>query len=268
MTMTPLSTFRDDFAAAVLAPQGEAASTWLAQPAFAVYRNTVMKACLDALEANYPSVARLTGREWFRAAAACFVREGKLPLDGVLLDYGASFADFLRAFAPAAALPYLADVARLDRLWTEAHTAADAAPLTASQLACLHPEALVASRIAPHPAARWAWFEGQPIHSIWSRNRQAEPGAGAQALVWRSEGALLTRPQHAVAWQPVGRAECAFLDACARGFALGDATEAAMLADPQADPGEMLARLLHAGALITLEAQGVSDETDRLPRNN
>ena len=34
-----------------------------AQPAFAVYRNTVMKGCVDALEANFPTVARLVGEE-------------------------------------------------------------------------------------------------------------------------------------------------------------------------------------------------------------
>ena len=33
------------------------------QPAFAVYRNTVMKACIDALQANYPAVTRLVSEE-------------------------------------------------------------------------------------------------------------------------------------------------------------------------------------------------------------
>ena len=39
----------------------------------AVYRNTSIKGRIDALEANYPTVSRLVGTEWFRAAAREFV---------------------------------------------------------------------------------------------------------------------------------------------------------------------------------------------------
>ena len=34
-------------------------ATLTAQPGFAVYRNTVMKGCVDALRANFPTVERL-----------------------------------------------------------------------------------------------------------------------------------------------------------------------------------------------------------------
>jgi fatty-acyl-CoA synthase len=37
--------------------------------------NTVMKGCVDALQANYPTIERLVGEEWFRAAAACHARK-------------------------------------------------------------------------------------------------------------------------------------------------------------------------------------------------
>ena len=92
--VTALGRFQDAFAQALLAPDtvpaGEIA-TLTAQPAFAVYRNTVMKGCIDALQANYPAVTRLVGEEWFRAAAAVYVRES-LPADATLLRYGANFA--------------------------------------------------------------------------------------------------------------------------------------------------------------------------------
>lgn len=69
---TSLRQFQDAFALALLDPlvQPAARIAQLArQPGFAVYRNTVMKACIDALQANFPSVARLVGEAWFRAAA-------------------------------------------------------------------------------------------------------------------------------------------------------------------------------------------------------
>jgi hypothetical protein len=64
-----------------------------APPAFAVYRNTVMKGCIDALQANYPAVARLVGEEWFRAAAAVYARANP-PRVPMLAEYGEGFASF------------------------------------------------------------------------------------------------------------------------------------------------------------------------------
>jgi hypothetical protein len=40
---------------------------------FKVYRNTVLKGCVDALAANFPTVLRLVGEDWFRAAALIHV---------------------------------------------------------------------------------------------------------------------------------------------------------------------------------------------------
>ena len=79
VTRGSLRRFQDDFARALLEPEvdadAESAVAALArQPGFAVYRNTVLKGCIDALQANYPAVARLVGEEWFRAAAAIYAR--------------------------------------------------------------------------------------------------------------------------------------------------------------------------------------------------
>ena len=142
------------------------------QPGFAVYRNTVIKGCVDALQANYPAVARLVGDEWFRAAAAIYVRRAP-PSQPCLVDYGDGFAGFLADFAPAAQLPYLPDVARIDRLWTEAHLAPDDAAARRARVAALAAEPSTVLR--PNAAARWAWFEHAAVFTIWSHNRAAGP---------------------------------------------------------------------------------------------
>ena len=243
-----LAAFQDDFATALRAPDAAAAgplAALVAQPGFAVYRNTVMKGCIDALQANYPAVARLVGAEWLRGAAAEYV-PAHLPAQPTLLYYGAGFADFLRRYPPAAELSYLADVARLDRCWTEAHAARDAAALRPAALAGLPSDALAATVLRPHPAARWAYFDAQPVYTIWRRNReQAEDEA---ELDWQGEGALLTRPAGAVQWQPLAAAGCAFLDACARGEPLDAAAAAALAVQENADLARLLASLLEAGA--------------------
>jgi hypothetical protein len=196
-----LEQFQDRFARALIADTQLDSLT--GQPGFAVYRNTVMKGCIDALQANYPAVARLVGDEWFRAAAALYVR-ANLPSSPTLLDYGASFSAFLAGFEPAAELPYLPGVARLDRFWTEAHMASDAPP----------------RGLRPHASARWAWFETQPIFTIWQRNRAAGP-VDESDIEWRGEGVLLFRTRDAVEWLPLDASGCALLDARAAGTPIG-----------------------------------------------
>lgn len=248
---SPLKTFQDGFVRALMAADVQAIETpaiaaLARQPGFAFYRNTVMKGCIDALQANYPAVMRLVGEEWFRAAAAVFVR-GNLPLEPTLARYGAGFAEFLASFEPAAELIYLPSVARLDRFWTEAHMAPDQAPVATADVARLAPEALARAVLRPHASARWAWFAEQPIYSIWRRSREASE-EDLSDLAWCAEGALIARPRGVVEWAALDAAGCAFLDACAAGHTLSEAARAALAADARADLSQLMARLLAARA--------------------
>jgi hypothetical protein len=261
-----LRVFQDGFAAALIAPTVPAGGAsdvspeiarLIAQPGFAVYRNTVLKGCIDALQANYPAVSRLVGDEWFRAAAMIYAR-ANLPRQPSLLGYGSDFPVFLATFEPAAELPYLAGVARLDRFWTEAHVARDESPVAAAAVAGFAAAELAHVVLHPHASARWAWFDGTPVATIWGRNRTPESivsGVASLApdLEWAAEGVLVVRPRGAVLWTPLGKAGCAFLDACAAGEALAAAATAALDADPQADLAALIAQLLDAGAFGGLE---------------
>jgi hypothetical protein len=226
--VSALDAFERDFAAALLADPGRGDAGALAsQPGFAVYRNTVLRGCIDALAANHPTVVQLVGLEWFEGAAAAFAR-ARPPQDGSLARYGDGFAEHLAAWGADDDLPYLAGVARLDRLWMESHLSADAPVLPASALAGLSPDALAAAVVVPHPAARWARFADAPAFTIWRRHRDGTP-LDAE-IDWRAEGALLTRPGDAVAWRAIDAPGIAFLDACARGLRFDAAAEAASAA--------------------------------------
>jgi len=251
-----LARFQDDFARTLLATDDAVPATMaalVAQPAFAVYRNTVLKGCIDALQANYPAVNRLVGDEWLRAAASLYARD-QLPTQPMLLQYGASFAEFLERFEPAAELPYLPGVARLDRCWTEAHAAVDEPILNASTAAQLAAGNFFRARLQPHPAARWVWFADAPIYTIWARNRGNKPMD--TELEWRAEGALLTRPRDAVQWIALNQAGCALLDACAAGATVADATRSALDIDTNADLAGLLTTLLDAGAFSSRQPCG------------
>lgn len=243
--MSTLATFQTAFADALY----NEASTFdpAKQAAFAVYRNTVMRACLDALEANFPAVVCLVGRDWFRAAAAIHVGQSP-PRDAQFARYGDGFADFLAAFEPAADLVYLADVTRLDRLWMESLDAADALALPIDTMAALPAEALAMVRLRLHPAARWH-VSPWPARSIWQASRSGLPVD--DALVWLPESALIVRVAHEVRVLPIEPAGIALLDALGRGDTLGEATAVAATLHPDAPIDLILSGLLRSGALAT-----------------
>jgi hypothetical protein len=236
-----LRAFQDAFAARLEATY----AAFDAHPGYAVYRNTGTRAALDALAANHPTVHRLVGDDWFEHAALVFVRRAP-PHDGVLAGYGAGFADFLDGFEPARALPYLAEVARLDRAWTEAHLAADAPALGFEALAGLDLDALGRARLVPHPAARWLRSAAAPAFSIWARHRE---GRDLEAdLPWHPEAALVARPRDVVRWCALGDEAWRCLEACAAGAPLGDALEAG-----GGDVAAWWPQLVDAGAFTALD---------------
>jgi hypothetical protein len=249
--------FQHDFVQALLSgsmpceDSDGTAYTVTTQPAFAVYRNTVLRGCVDALQANFPCVARLVGEDWFRAAAAHHAFQTP-PHDGRLLYYGTTFAHFLGGLPSTSELPYLQGVALLDDAYRHALGAADAAVLDPALLAHHSAESLAAMVLRPHPAARWHHFATAPVFAIWQRERvQVEGLAGdapAQDIAWEPDGALITRPHATVVWRALDAAGCAFMDACAAGQPLQAAADHALAAGPATDLASLLRDLLCAGA--------------------
>lgn len=240
--MSTLAHFQDEFAEALY---DESRDFPLANDAaFAIYRNTAMRACLDALEANYPAVVCLVGREWFRAAAAIHVTQSP-PRDGRLFTYGDDFADFLAAFPPAAELPYLTDVARLDRLALESLVAADVAVLGTEHLAALDADALGARRLRMHPATR-LFAATTPAVTIWQASRAGL--AVSDDLVWQGECAVVTRADLAVVVMPVSASTLRLAEAIAGGASLAEAALSTIAIHPHAPIDLNLASLLQVGA--------------------
>jgi hypothetical protein len=130
-----------------------------------IYRNTICSGLIRALRVTYPAVARLVGEEFFDGAADLFIR-AHLPRAACLDQYGDEFADFLRDFAPAVSLPYLAEVARLEWAVNGALHAADEPPLELAQLAAIPPEDQGRVRFRAHPSVRLLRLD-YPVDGIW-----------------------------------------------------------------------------------------------------
>ena len=235
--MRDLASFQRDFSEALMA-DGQAGPSFRSQ-AFAVYRNTSARGVVEALRASHPTVDMLLGDEAFTQVALDFRRE-QAPKGPVLSDYGCDFAAFLGRQPWTCELPYLADVARLDWLWLESFLAADAiaAPLQPTSI----------SKIALHPAARFAWT-ATPAMTIWLAHRdpwsmtELEPD-------WVEEGALFTRLGSCVRAEPIDAALHRLLAECSVPASVADVATNVAAAFPTADVPDLLRRGVASGALL------------------
>src|SRR5271167_3048283 len=189
-----------------------------------VYRNNVTVSLIDALAAVFPATQRITGVEFFRAMARFHVRATP-PRSPLLFEYGYGFADFIEHYEYARPMPYLADIARIERAWLTAYHAADLAPLRAEQLAAVPAAILEDVVFVPHPAARVVRSEF-PATSIFVANRGTGPVVRIESSA--PEDTLITRPDHEVAARPLPAGGAEFLTQLMSGRPLGDAATAAL----------------------------------------
>lgn len=214
---------------------------------FAVYRNNVIVGLVDALADTYPVTQALVGETFFREMARLFVRAHP-PRSPVLAWYGDAFPAFAETFPPVAALPYLADVARLERLRVQSYHAADAAPLPPAEIAALlaDEDALPLVRFTLHPAVG-VLRAAHPVVSLWAAHQADDPvGALADVDLAVAEAALVLRPGLDVEITRIEDGAAEFIDNLRHGLALGPAADTAAAFDLAATLG----LLIRSGAII------------------
>lgn len=215
---------------------------------FAVYRNNVAVSLVDALAAIYPTLQNLVGEEFFRAMAHAYVLNN-LPTSPLMFTYGASFPAFVEAFGPASDLPFLADVARVERAWLDAFHAADRAPLAPQALATVAGDALPEIRFETHPASRLLALP-HAAGSIVGRDRQGLPLDGLDPF--QPEAVLITRPAYDVAITVLTPEANAFVGTLMAGNSFTEAWDAADILAPGTDIGSLLTLTLASGAFSDL----------------
>jgi hypothetical protein len=214
---------------------------------FAVYRNNVVVSLIETLEDAFPVVRRIVGADFFRAMARGYVMV-EPPRSPILLDYGAGFPDFIQRFQPAATLVYLADVARIERAWTEAYHAPEASPIDPGAFNNLSPDQLPVIRLELHPSLRLIRSQF-PALTIWQMN----VGDGVPArvdLAAGGEDVLIVRPVDDVEVRSIPAGSLEFIRAVANGETVLAALEAALIANPRFDLAANLSDLMRAGALV------------------
>jgi Putative DNA-binding domain len=216
---------------------------------FNIYRNNVMVSLIDALAAVFPATERITGVEFFRAMARFHIRATP-PTSPLLFEYGRDFPDFIERYEYARSVPWLADVARIERAWLDAYHAADMRTLSPKVLASIVPEFVSKAIFVPHPAVRIV-RSGFPAVSIFAAGRSGAPIDRVVAVA--PEDALITRPGLDVIVRHLPPGGAIFLARLISRATLGEAVTAAFEADASFDLPANIAGMIEAGVFTAID---------------
>lgn len=217
---------------------------------FAVYRNNVVASLIDALADTFPVAQELVGEAFFRAMARLFVEQAP-PRSPVLAFYGDALPAFIEDFPPAASVPYLADVARLELMRVRAYHAADAAELPAEAIAqaLADPDGLPDLRVGLHPSVGLV-RSPYAVASLWAAHQGIGDIAAVDPCV--PEEALVVRAGLDVAVIRLAPGTGAFVAHLLQGESLGSAAERAGRDRPDFDLGGTLGLLIRNHALSSM----------------
>jgi hypothetical protein len=213
-----------------------------------VYRNNVVVSLIDALAAIYPAVQRITGVDFFRAMARFHIRATP-PVSPLLFEYGYDFPAFIEQYEYARSMPWLADVARIERAWLDAYHAADMQPLAVDALASLPHDQLAAVMFEAHPATRIIRSAFSAV-SIFAANRGAERQSRIDASI--PEDALITRPDLEVVVRHLPPGGAKFLSLLISGRTLGEAAAETQDETASFDIASNIAGMFEAGVFTSM----------------
>jgi len=226
---------------------------------FAVYRNNIVAGLTETLKVDFPAVCRIIGEDFFAAMARVYIVQHP-PRSPVLLEYGGYFATFIDNFGPAESLPYLGDVARIERGWLEAYHASEATPLHPSALASVPSEQLHGIRFRLHPSVRLIRSKF-PAFTIWSTNIEGgtptavDLGAGG-------ENVLVSRSAAEIEIRRLSDGGVEFIRSVAEGNTTCKAARAALAFDCSFDLSTMLTGMIEAGTFVAYESDYATITSD------
>jgi putative DNA-binding protein len=134
-----------------------------------IYANNVRENFLATLEATFPVLVRLAGRDWFRQTGTAYLRLHP-SRSGNLHHVGERFAGYLEAELADGPYAYFADVARLEWAYQEVLVAADREALDLASLADVPADRHGDIVFELNPAARLVGA-AYPLLRIWQANQ-------------------------------------------------------------------------------------------------
>lgn len=224
-----------------------------------VYLNNVTHSLTCALGDTFPVCKALVGDEFFAFAARTFLLEA-MPTSPVLLEYGNGFASFLTSFQPAASLPCLADVARLEFTWLRSYHACDVSTRSQDLMSTRSPETISASQLTLHPSLFLLCSEF-PVCEIWHAHQNA--GTRLDHInMSKAECALILRHHDTVHLISVSQPMAIFIKALEEKHTLSEAASMAQASGETFDLESALNLLLMHDAVIRADAAATTPRSE------
>jgi hypothetical protein len=226
--MTPLARIQGDFQDYLLRGHGA-----LQQHVFGtarvplatrlqIYAGAYGSRLAEALQNNFPALAKLLGEDDFQALAAAYVRSHDSPYFSIRY-YGEALPQFLASDETYAAVPLLAELAQWEWNMTGVFDAADAAPLGHEALAQLAPQQWAQLRLGWHPSVRrleLAWNVPQIWQALTQDSERPAASLSDAPVAW-----LLWRHELTTYFRSLTPTEAKVLDAARSGWPFGELCE-------------------------------------------
>lgn len=173
--------------------------------------------------------------------------------------------DFLIGYELAAALAYLADVARLEWLIAQLRRSPAPTPLDREQLAEIPSNVLAELRLPLSLSPRAALFRSRyPAFRIWHENQDRSREPGPVSLAEGQDSLLLVSGAEIFAYA-LSDAEYAFYECCRQGSTLAEALDAALQRKSNFDLAAALARSIEWRCLSVAKPSAASPALDSGP---
>ncbi|MBV8910709.1 MAG: putative DNA-binding domain-containing protein [Gammaproteobacteria bacterium] len=188
----------------------------------AIYGDAYRSRLAEALESNYPALARLLGETDFQRLASEYVRTHESPFFSIRY-YGDALTQFLATHEEYVAAPVLAELARWEWAMTNAFDAPDTAPISDQTLACVPPQQWAKLRFVWHPSVQrltLAWNVPQLWQALRDETERPPAELAAAPVHW-----LLWRRELTTCFRSLPQTEAGVLDAARSGWPFAELCE-------------------------------------------
>jgi hypothetical protein len=205
----------------------------------AIYANAYFYRLLDVFKEDFPATLAVLGDDQFHNLITGYLIEYP-PSEPSIMHAGRSLSDFLRGHPLVERFPFIADLATLERAQVEVFHAADAFPLTATDLSAIPPEQWPAILILRHPASRLlelGWSVTGILRAVERQENWETPAAVTAHL-------LVSRCKAKVFYRELECDELAALRVAENGATFAALCEAVARETDRGDPAARISTLL------------------------
>jgi hypothetical protein len=153
-----------------------------------IYAEAYFYRLLDVLKEDFPATLEVAGADQFHNLVTGYLIDYP-PTEPSIFYAGQYFARYLRAHPIAARVPFIGDLAHLERIVLESFHAADATALDGAAMRAIAPQAWPAIAMRTHPAMHLvacAWRVDEVLRAIEDdRAWHAPARTSATIVVWR-----------------------------------------------------------------------------------